>query len=294
LPDGRYVPMTASSYGTGQLIAAALDAGARSIVLGIGGSACTDGGAGMVTALGARLRDSQGRDLPWGGASLVDLDHLDLTGLHPALAGRQEPRAELVVACDVTNPLLGATGAARVYGPQKGATPQQVTQLEQALTRWADIVELTVDGHFRDRAGAGAAGGVGFAAMALLGAQVRPGVEVILELLDFPSRLSAADLVITGEGSLDRQTLFGKGPAGVAAAAASLGIPVVAVAGSVRVSPSALSDAGFTRAYALTDLEPDLDICLTQAKSLVERTAQRVASDIAACGIRTAEGSVDT
>jgi glycerate 2-kinase len=279
LPGGEPAPLTATSFGTGQLVTAALDAGARTIILGIGGSACTDGGAGLVTALGARLLDRGGRPLSPGGAALADLVDLDITTLHPAIAGAAASPVRIVLASDVGNPLLGATGAAAVYGPQKGATEDHVALLDAALTNWADTVERATGQRHRDDPGAGAAGGAGFAALALLNATMRPGIDVLLELHGFADRLRRADLVITGEGRLDTQTLHGKGPAGVAASAARHGLPVFAVAGQVTIDVAALTGSGITRAYALAELEPDSKRCITNARQLVIRTAERLASD---------------
>jgi glycerate 2-kinase len=272
LPGGRLAASAASSYGTGQVIRAALAAGCRRVVLGIGGSACTDGGAGMVQALGGRLADARGDEVGRGGGALGAVRSLDLAGLHPGLSS-----AEVVVASDVDNPLLGPRGAAAVYGPQKGAAPAEVARLDAALGRWADAVQRATGLDLAGMPGAGAAGGVGFAAMAVLGATLQPGIELILELVGFPAALSGAGLVITGEGSLDRQTLHGKAPAGVAATARSAGIPVVAVAGRSLLSPADLEAAGIQAAYALTDLEPDPDRCMTEAGPLLERLVAKVA-----------------
>jgi glycerate 2-kinase len=274
LPPDRLAPLTASSYGTGEVVASALDRGCHTVVLGIGGSASTDGGAGMVAALGARLLDAGGGELPRGGAALAALDRVDLTGLHPRLAA-----VRVVVASDVDNPLLGPTGAAAVYGPQKGADPAQVAQLDAALARWADVVEDAVGARFRDRPGAGAAGGVGFAAMALLGGALEPGIGLVLDLVRFADHLPGACLVITGEGSLDEQTLSGKAPAGVAAAAVAAGIPVVTVSGRLALGQEKLRAAGIRQAYALTDIEPDVARCLAEPGPLLERLAQELARD---------------
>jgi glycerate kinase len=274
LPGGRLAARTASSYGTGQVLRAALDAGCRRIVLGIGGSACTDGGAGMVQALGGRLRDARGGEVGRGGAALAGVELLDLAGLHPTLR-----QTEVVVASDVDNPLLGPRGAAAVYGPQKGASPADVAALDAALARWAEAVYHATGVDAAGTPGAGAAGGVGFAALAVLGATLRPGIDLVLELVGFPAALPGARLVITGEGSLDAQTLHGKAPAGVAAAARSAGIPVVAVAGRSLLSPAELEPAGILAAYALTDIEPDPDRCMTEAGPLLERLAAKVAAD---------------
>jgi glycerate 2-kinase len=274
LPGGRPAARTASSFGTGQVLAAALDAGCRRVVLGIGGSACTDGGAGMVQALGGRARGAGDQEVGRGGAALAAVASLDLSGLHPALPG-----AEVVVASDVDNPLLGPNGAAAVYGPQKGASPGEVAELDAALASWADAVRRASGRDLAATPGAGAAGGVGFAALAVLGASLRPGIGLVLDLVGFPAALPGAGLVITGEGSIDAQTLHGKAPAGVAAAARAAGIPVVAVAGRSLLAPADLEAAGILAAYALTDLEPDPDRCMTDAGPLLERLAARVAHD---------------
>jgi glycerate 2-kinase len=274
LPGGRLAARAASSYGTGQVIRAALDAGCRRIVLGIGGSACTDGGAGLVQALGGRLADAGGGEVGRGGAALAAVRSLDLSGRHRALA-----EAEVVVASDVDNPLLGPRGAAAVYGPQKGASPADVAELDASLARWADAVNRATGTDAAGTPGAGAAGGVGFAALAVLGARLQPGIDLVLDLVRFREALPGARLVICGEGSLDAQTLHGKAPAGVAAVARAAGVPVVAVAGRSLLAPAELESAGILAAYALTDLEPDLTRCMTEAGPLLERLAERVASD---------------
>lgn len=271
LPAGRPAPLTATSYGTGELIRAALDQGCRQIILGVGGSACTDGGAGMLQALGARLAGRHGRELGPGGAALAGLHTVNLMGLDARLT-----RTRFVLASDVDNPLLGPQGAAAVYAPQKGASSADVAVLESALARWAGAVGLAAAG----MPGAGAAGGVGYAALAVLGAARRPGIEVILELAGFRQRLQAADLVITGEGALDRQTLRGKAPAGVAAAAREAGVPVIAVCGRCDLDQETLAAAGIRRAYALTDVEPDLEKCLAQPGPLLTRLAAAIAAGI--------------
>jgi glycerate kinase len=279
LPPDALAPLTATSRGVGELILAARQAGARRIILGVGGVATTDGGTGLLRALGARLADPAGRELPPGGAALAGLARLDLTGLAD-LAG-----TEFLLATDVDNPLLGPAGAAAVYGPQKGASPDEVPLLEQGLRRWADLAEAAAgdpDGPpVRDAAGAGAAGGIGFAALLFLGAQMRPGIELLLDLAAFGSRLDRARLVITGEGSLDTQTLHGKTPAGVARAAAAHqpAVPVVAVAGRSLLSAAELRGAGIAAAYALTDIESDVTRCMTEAGPLLERLGEVIAAD---------------
>lgn len=272
LPRGRTDPLGASTYGLGLVVKDAIDRGATEIVLGIGGSASTDGGAGMVTALGARLLDAAGQELPLGGGALVDLDRLDLAGLREQLAG-----VGVVVASDVTNPLLGQAGAAAVFGPQKGADSHDIDRLEVGLGVWARLVADVTGTDLADRAGAGAAGGAGFAAMALLDAELRPGIELVLELVDFAGAVAGADLVITGEGSLDEQSLAGKAPFGVAQAASRAGVPVVAVAGRNLLGAERLHEAGIRQAYALDELEPDLERSMAEASTLLFQVGGTVA-----------------
>ena len=274
LPGGRPDPLGATSRGTGELIAAALDAGARRIVVGIGGSACTDGGAGLLQALGARVSTADGAPIQPGGAGLRQGRSLDLTGLHPALGD-----AEIVVACDVDNPLTGSRGAAAVYGPQKGAGPEDVELLDAALAHWADLVAEATGQDHRDDPGAGAAGGVGFGLVAVLGAATRPGAELVFELTGLPDALANTDLVVTGEGSLDAQTLHGKAPAAVAAAARDKGLPVVAVAGRVRLTTGELAAAGFDAAYALLDEASRPQEAFDAPGPLLERIGARIARD---------------
>ena len=271
LPGGRLAPMTASTYGLGQVIDAALATGAREIVVGLGGSASTDGGAGMLAALGAELLDASGTPIARGGAGLSTLASVWLEPVRARLDG-----AMVVVASDVTNPLLGSDGAAAVFGPQKGASPSEVTALDDALGRWADVLAPVVGTDFRDVPGAGAAGGAGFGALAGLGARLEPGIDLILSLLDFDASVTGADLVITGEGSLDEQSLAGKAPVGVSTAAGRHGVPVVAVAGRSLLSSERLADAGITAAWTLSDLEPSVERSIANARSLLEQVGRQI------------------
>ncbi|MFI7580390.1 glycerate kinase [Kocuria kalidii] len=268
----------ATSRGTGELVRAALDAGAGHVVLGVGGSACTDGGAGLLQALGARLLDARGEELGRGGAALARLDRVDLAGLDPRLAD-----TEFVLAADVDHPLLGERGAAAVFGPQKGADPGQVRALDAALAvlrdRLGDALGESAR-HAADAPGAGAAGGVGYAALAVLGARRRPGVEVVLEFVGLADQLAGADLVVTGEGSLDEQSLGGKTPLGVLGTARSAGVPAVAVCGRTTLEPGVLHEAGFLRTYALTDIEPDPRTCMREAARLLRQVGGRIAQDL--------------
>jgi glycerate kinase len=276
LPAGVFAPLTASTYGSGQLLRAALDAGARTIVFGVGGSATTDGGAGMLAALGARFLNAAGEPVGPGGGGLRDLVTADLSGLDERFAS-----IDFVLASDVDNPLTGPKGAPAVYGPQKGASPEDVAALDAALAHFATVLETTLGGRAAEHAvarGAGAAGGIGYGAL-ILGARFRPGIEVMLDVLGFAAALEKATLVITGEGSLDEQTLHGKAPAGVAAAARAADKEVVAVCGRFALPPEALGRAGIRRAYPLTDAEPDLERCLADPGPILENVAERIARD---------------
>lgn len=266
-----------TSYGTGELVADAVAAGARRIVIGVGGSASTDGGAGLVAALGARLLDAHGAPLTGGGDALRDLARVDVTGLDPRLGD-----VEVVLAADVENPLLGPDGAAAVYGPQKGADEAAVADLEAGLARWVEaLAEAGVESAraAAEQPGAGAAGGVGYAVLALMGASRRPGIEVVLELTGFAEAVTGARLVVTGEGSLDEQSLFGKTPVGVSAAAARAGVPTVAVAGRTTLTRQALAAHDISDRYPLTEIEPDVAVCIAEAGRLLEDVGARIAAD---------------
>lgn len=273
LPGGRLEPLSASTLGAGQAIDAAIESGCRTVIFGLGGSASTDAGAGILTALGARLLDASGAEVPLGGAGLDEVATVDLD---PALERVRD--VDLVLASDVDNPLTGEHGAAAVYGPQKGATEADVARLDAALGRFAGLVRESTGRDVADEPGAGAAGGAGYAAY-LLGGTFRQGIELVLELARIDDHLAGADLVITGEGSLDEQSLHGKAPVGVADAAARHGVPVVAVAGRVTVDDDRLRAAGIERAYALTELTDDQEESMTRAGALLETLAPRILAD---------------
>ncbi len=279
LSGGGREPLATSSFGAGQVLAAALEAGARRIIFGVGGSASTDGGAGLLQALGARVLGTRGEPLALGlgGGALRDVATLDLTGLHPGLRA-----CSVILATDVANPLTGPDGAAEVYGPQKGATPAQVSELASGLRRWAAVAAAATGTDWSQAPGAGAAGGVGFAALAVLGAEPRAGIAVVLDLAGFEAALDGAALVITGEGSLDAQSLSGKAPVGIARAAARRGIPVVAVAGRCTLTGPELAEAGIAAVYPLSDLEPDPARSSAQASALLERIGQVMAREVQA------------
>jgi glycerate 2-kinase len=272
LPGGRPAPLTATTYGTGDLVAAALDGRAERVVLGVGGSATTDGGTGMAHALGARFLDAGGQELPPGGSALRHLHAFSLDGLHPRLR-----EADIVVASDVDNPLVGERGAAAVYGPQKGAGSQDVELLEKGLARLASVVAQQLGIDIATLPAAGAAGGTAGGAVAFLGARIVPGIDLLLDLLHFADTVRDADLVITGEGSLDTQSLAGKAPWGVARAARRAGVPVVALVGRSELSRGEVRGAGFDDVRALTELEPDLERCQRDAANLLHTLARRLA-----------------
>jgi glycerate 2-kinase len=272
LPGGRPAPLTATTYGTGELIRAALDRGARRVVLGVGGSATTDGGTGMAQALGARFLDAAARDLPPGGGALRDVATISVDGLDPRLRD-----VEIVVASDVDNPLTGEHGAPAVFGPQKGAGSADLEQLDAGLTRLASVAAEQLGVDLAAMPGAGAAGGTGWGAVALLGARLVSGIDLLLDLVRFADALAGADLVITGEGSLDRQSLAGKAPMGVAQAAAKAGVPVVALVGRTTLTPDEAAAAGIAEVHALTEIEPDLERSQRDAARLLAVVAQRFA-----------------
>ncbi|QGF23366.1 glycerate kinase [Raineyella fluvialis] len=266
LPTPDLAPLTASSKGLGQVLRAALELEPAEVIIGIGGSASTDGGTGLMVGLGAVLRDSQGNPVAPGAELLAEIDSIDLSGLPAALA-----TTRVTLACDVDNPLLGPRGTVAVFGPQKGVDAELAPRVEAGLEHWADVVARTTGQDLRSSPGAGAAGGVGIAALAFLGAAMRPGIELVLEVAGFADALADAALVITGEGSLDEQTLSGKAVAGVAAEAGRAGVPVVAVCGRSLLTPAQAEGIGLGGVYPLTDLEPDPAISIRDAADLLRQ-----------------------
>ena len=261
-----------STFGTGELIRAALDAGAQRVILAIGGSATNDAGAGALQALGLGLFDEQGNSLARGGLALARLARIDLGGLDPRLA-----RVRFEIAADVNNPLCGEQGASAIFGPQKGASPEQVRLLDQALGHFADHCARVLPKDVRQEPGSGAAGGLGFAAKAFFGAQFRAGVEVVAELVGLAEAVKGADLVITGEGRFDAQTLRGKTPFGVARIARAQGVPVVVLAGTLGEGYQALYEHGINAAFALTSGPMSLQDACARAPQLLTDRARDIA-----------------
>jgi len=271
VPKEKRDPRITTTYGTGELIRAALDLGVERIVVGIGGSATNDGGAGMVQALGGKLLKADGTPVGFGGAALLELDRIDLTGLDPRLKA-----VELLVACDVDNPLTGPRGASAVYGPQKGATPEMVELLDRALTHLADVVQRDLGQDRRNEPGAGAAGGLGFGLMSFLGARLRPGIEVVMEAVGIDRILAGATLVLTGEGRTDGQTLAGKVPLGVARRAAAHGVPAVVISGAVTADADALLSHNIAALVSIVSGPMSLEEAMANAGELLERASAHV------------------
>jgi len=271
VPPGRLDPGGATTFGVGQLVAAALEQGCIHIVMGIGGSATVDGGAGLAQALGAGLLDAAGRPIPRGGLGLEQLEHIDVHPLRNLLAG-----VALTVACDVDNPLCGPHGAAVVYGPQKGATPELVTRLDAALRRYAAILRRELGVDVLDLPGAGAAGGLGGGLVALAGARLRPGGDLVMEATGLLAKLAGSHLVITGEGRLDGQTRYGKVPAGVAKLAR--GVPVIALVGGLGPGWEELGPLGIRAVLPAVEGPITLEGAMQQAAPLLEAAAARCAS----------------
>lgn len=264
-------PLRASTYGTGQLMQAALDGGASRIIVGMGGSATVDGGAGCLQALGVRLLDWGGRDVPPGGGSLHQIRHIDASGLDPRWRS-----TELIIASDVDNPTLGETGAAAVFAPQKGASPEQVAILEENLRHFFTLVADQIGIDVRHTPGGGAAGAFSAGLMAFLGGRIQSGIDLILDLRGFDHLLAAADLVITSEGRMDAQTVHGKGPIGVARRARERGVPTVALVGGLQTGDVSLHEAGLWTVLPIVNAPMPLEQALAEAEHLVEAAALRL------------------
>ncbi|HDY7972328.1 TPA: glycerate kinase [Vibrio vulnificus] len=271
-PDQRN-PLITTTFGTGELIKAALDHGVEHIIVGIGGSATNDGGIGMAQALGIKLLDAQGNALGYGGGELAKLATIDCSQLDPRLA-----QVRLEVACDVDNPLCGTKGASAVFGPQKGATPEMVAILDENLAHYASIIKQQLGVDVRGMAGAGAAGGMGAALLGLLNAELRPGIEIVMDAVRLDEIVADADLVITGEGRIDSQTIHGKTPIGVARTAKKHGLPVIGIAGCLSADCGVVHEHGLDAVFAVVNRSVDLPTALAEAAENVELTARNVAA----------------
>ena len=269
-PDRRD-PRLTTTFGTGELIRAALDCGLRKIIIGIGGSATNDAGAGMLRALGASFADAAGSELPDGGAALARLERIDLDGLDPRL-----DETEIIAASDVDNPLCGPRGASAAFAPQKGASAATVAVLDAALCRYADVARRATGRDVAGLPGAGAAGGLGAGLLFFTPAQLRPGVEIVLDAVGFPEIVSDADFVITGEGRTDFQTAFGKAPVGVARVARRFAVPVFCVSGGLGEGADDVLSLGIDATMSICDRPMPLDECLRTAASLIESATARL------------------
>ena len=271
VPEERRNPLIATTYGTGELVRAALDRGCRRVIIGIGGSATNDGGAGMAEALGAGLLDAAGQPIGFGGGALARLARIDRAGLDPRLVA-----TEVIVACDVDNPLTGERGAAAIYGPQKGATPEMVRHLDANLAHYAAVVRRDLGIEIETVRGAGAAGGLGGGLLAFTHAVLRRGVDIVMDAVRLRERLAGVDLVITGEGRTDRQTAFGKTAAGVARAAGEKGVPVVALVGSYSEDAAVVHEHGIDALVSILHEPMAVAEAMARGASLVERAAEEM------------------
>ncbi len=272
VPPDRRDPGVTTTRGTGQLIRAALDSGCRKLLIGIGGSATNDGGGGMAQALGVSLTDLSGAELGPGGLELARLETIDISGLDPRLS-----ECEIMVASDVTNPLTGPLGASAVYGPQKGASPEQVLQLDAALENYREKLRSTFGRDIGAMPGAGAAGGLGAGLAAFCGAELRSGISLVLELSGAETLISKADLVITGEGKTDGSSAMGKVPSGIGALAKHFGVPVVCLTGCADESATALYELGVSAVVPIADRPMTLEHSMQNAASLLSGAAERLA-----------------
>ena len=271
VPSERRDPRITTTYGTGELIRAALDAGLRRIIIGIGGSATNDGGTGMAQALGAKFLAADGTELPPGGGALAKLKTMDLSGLDSRLAA-----TEITVACDVDNPLCGSRGASAVFGPQKGATPAMVAELDSALAHFAECARAATERDVADLAGAGAAGGLGAGLLFFTPAKLRPGVEIVLEAVKFADVVKEAAFVITGEGRTDFQTAYGKAPVGVAKVAKQFGVPVFCISGGLGDGADDVLAQGIDATMSICSRPLSLEECMRDGATLIEEAAARL------------------
>lgn len=271
LAEEKRNPLVTSTYGTGEMIQAALDQGVKTIIIGIGGSVTNDGGAGMAQALGVRFFDSENRELPMGGGALAALSRIDTTELDPRIK-----ETEIIIASDVTNPLTGPKGASVVFGPQKGATPEMVEELDKALAHYAEVIERDLGVEIKEQPGAGAAGGLGAGLLVFTEAKMQSGIELVIELTHLEEKIVQADYVFTGEGGMDFQTKFGKTPYGVAKIAKKYNKPVLACAGYIGEQVEVLYEEGITAIFGILAKAGSLDEALKSGEENLERTVENI------------------
>ncbi len=271
LSENKRNPLITSTYGTGEMIKAALDQGVERIIIGIGGSVTNDGGAGMAQALGVHLLDEHGDELSVGGGALSRLTSIDVADIDPRIK-----QTEIIIASDVTNPLVGETGASVVFGPQKGATPEMVQLLDENLTHYAEVIQKELKISIKDRPGAGAAGGLGAGLLVFTHASMRSGIDLVIELTKLTEKIAQADYVFTGEGGMDFQTKFGKAPYGVAKVAKTFEKPVFACAGYIGEQVEVLYDEGMTAIFGILAKASSLEEALKDGESNLERTVENI------------------
>ena len=264
-------PLIATTFGTGELILDAIKNGAKHILIGIGGSATNDGGAGMIQALGGHLLDSDGNELPFGGLALSKLNKIDLSNLNESLKG-----VTFEIACDVNNPLIGEKGASRIFGPQKGATEEMIVALDKALENYANVIKKDLGKDVAHIEGAGAAGGLGAALLAFLNAKLLRGIDLIIKHTELEEKIKGADFVFTGEGGIDSHTIFGKTPMGVALAAKKQGVKTIAFAGKVEDGSENLYDVGINSIFGILRGVTSLDEALKDGAKNLEKTVENV------------------
>ena len=271
VPDNRLDPLNTTTFGLGEIITDALENNFRKFIIGIGGSATNDGGAGMIQALGARLLDSNGEDLPQGGASLINLHHVDISKLDP-----RAKASDFLIACDVNNPLCGPEGASAIYGPQKGATTRMVKQLDSALSHYAKIIHRDLGININSIPGAGAAGGLGGGFVGFLNGKLLPGVDIVLDFIDLNYHLKDADLVITGEGATDRSTIYNKAPIGIANRAEKLGIPVISISGALNEGFEEVHQHGINASFSIINSPMTLREATRNAPELISSVSEEI------------------
>lgn len=271
VPNDMRNPLITTTYGVGQLIKEALDAGCRKFIIGLGGSATNDGGAGMIQALGVKLLDEDGKDIPYGGGNLHKLKKVDISSIDKRVC-----ESSFIVASDVTNPLCGEYGASAVYGPQKGATPEMVEILDRNLKHYSSVIKETLGKDFSDVPGAGAAGGLGFSLMAFLNAKIKSGIDIVMEASNIDEKVKSCDIVITGEGNTDFQTAYGKAPAGIARIAKKYGKPVVILSGGLGKNYKDLYDVGVTSMFSIVDKPMTLQEAMINAKKLISDRSEDI------------------